>query len=155
MLIVMSQQATPEQMERVVGAIEAMGFKANQIPGVLRTAIGITGNPGPLDPRTFEAMPGVQEVIPVSKPFKLVSRDWQEADTIVDVGGVKVGGGHLGIMAGPCGVESLEQAMTTARQVKAAGANIFRGGAFKPRPSPYSFQGLGEEGLKIWKAVRG
>ena len=154
MLIVMSQQATPEQMERVVGAIEAMGFKANQIPGVLRTAIGITGNQGPLDPRAFEAMPGVQEAIPVSKPFKLVSRDWQEADTIVDVGGVKVGGGHLGIMAGPCGVESLEQAMTTARQVKAAGANIFRGGAFKPRTSPYSFQGLGEEGLKILKAVR-
>lgn len=154
MQIVMSQQATPEQMERVVGAIEAMGFKANQIPGVLRTAIGITGNPGPLDPRMFEAMPGVQEAIPVSKPFKLVSRDWQEADTIVDVGGVKVGGGHLGIMAGPCGVESLEQAMTTARQVKAAGANIFRGGAFKPRTSPYSFQGLGEEGLKILKAVR-
>lgn len=154
MLIVMSQQATPEQMERVVDAIEAMGFKANQIPGVLRTAIGITGNQGPLDPRMFEAMPGVQEAIPVSKPFKLVSRDWQEADTIVDVGGVKVGGGHLGVMAGPCGVESLEQAMTTARQVKAAGANIFRGGAFKPRTSPYSFQGLGEEGLKILKAVR-
>lgn len=154
MLIVMSQQATPEQMGRVIEAIEALGFKANQIPGAMRTAIGITGNQGPLDPRVFEAMPGVQEAIPVSKPFKLVSREWHEEDTVVEVRGVRIGGGHLGIMAGPCGVESLEQAMATARQVQAAGANIFRGGAFKPRTSPYSFQGLGEEGLKILARVR-
>lgn len=154
MLIVMSQQASSEQMDRVVQLIEELGFKANLIPGALRTAIGITGNQGPLDPRTFEALPGVQEAIPVSKPFKLVSREWKEGDTVVDVRGVLVGGGHLGIMAGPCGVESYEQAITIARHVQAAGANIFRGGAFKPRTSPYSFQGLGEEGLKILARVR-
>lgn len=154
MLIVMSQQATAEQMDRVVQLIEGFGFKANLIPGALRTAIGITGNQGPLDPRTFEALPGVQEAIPVSKPFKLVSREWKDEDTIVDVRGAKIGGGHLCVMAGPCGVESFEQAVTIARLVKAAGANIFRGGAFKPRTSPYSFQGLGEEGLKILARVR-
>lgn len=154
MLIVMSQQATPDQMDRVVRLIETLGFKANLIPGAMRTAIGITGNQGPLDARTFEALPGVQEAIPVSKPFKLVSREWKEEDTVVDVRGTKVGGGHLAIMAGPCGVESFEQAVTIAQQVKAAGANIFRGGAFKPRTSPYSFQGLGEEGLRILARVR-
>jgi 3-deoxy-7-phosphoheptulonate synthase len=154
MLIVMSQTATPEDMRRVVEMIEGQGFKANPIPGAMRTAIGITGNRGPLDPRVFEALPGVQEAIPVSKPFKLVSREWKAEDTVVEVGPAKIGGGHLAIMAGPCGVESMDQALTIARRVKEAGANIYRGGAFKPRTSPYSFQGLGVDGLKILAKVR-
>ncbi|HEX7877866.1 MAG TPA: 3-deoxy-7-phosphoheptulonate synthase, partial [Candidatus Eisenbacteria bacterium] len=154
MLIVMTPTATPEDIARVVGAIEALGFKPNPIPGAVRTAIGITGNQGPVDPRVFEALPGVQEAIPVSKPFKLVSRDWKAADTIVTVGGAKIGGGHWAVMAGPCGVESMDQALAIAERVKKAGAQVFRAGAFKPRTSPYSFQGLGEEGLKILARVR-
>jgi 3-deoxy-7-phosphoheptulonate synthase len=154
MLIVMQKTATPQDLKRVVETIEAMGFKAHPIPGAVRTAVGITGNSGPLDPRTFEALPGVQEAIPVSKPYKLVSREWKAEDSVVQVGTAKVGGGHLAIMAGPCGVESMEQALTIAKRVKAAGATIYRGGAFKPRTSPYSFQGLGEEGLKILAEVR-
>jgi 3-deoxy-7-phosphoheptulonate synthase len=154
MLIVMSKTATPEDLDRVVRAVEALGFKANAIPGAMRTAIGITGNQGPLDPRTFEALPGVAEAIPVSKPYKLVSREWRAEDTVVSVGGATIGGGAFAVMAGPCGVESADQALTIAEKVKAAGATIFRGGAFKPRTSPYSFQGMGEEGLKILARVR-
>jgi len=154
MLIVMSQTARPEDIEKVVETIQSMGYKANPIPGAQRTAIGITGNQTSVDPRIFEALPGVQEAIPVSKPFKLVSREWATESTVVKVGDTLVGGGHLAIMAGPCGVESEEQAMTIAHAVKEAGATIYRGGAFKPRTSPYSFQGLGEEGLRILAKVR-
>jgi 3-deoxy-7-phosphoheptulonate synthase len=154
MLIVMNGTATPEDVKRVVTMIEDLGYRANPIPGAMRTAIGITGNRGPLDPRTFEVLPGVQEAIPVSKPFKLVSREWQAEDTVVAVGPARVGGGHLTVMAGPCGVESMDQALAIAHAVKEAGATIFRAGAFKPRTSPYSFQGLGEEGLKILAKVR-
>src|SRR5512140_180568 len=154
MLIVMSHTATPEDVKRVVAVIEGMGFKANPIPGAMRTAIGITGNRGPVDPRSFEVLPGVQEAIPVSKPFKLVSREWKNEDTVVQVGPAKIGGGSLTVIAGPCGVESMEQALAIGRGVKAAGATRYRGGAFKPRTAPYSFQGLGEEGLKILAAVR-
>ena len=154
MLIVMTPTATPEDVAGDVRIIEGMGFKPNPIPGAVRTAIGITGNQGPIDPRIFEAMPGVQEAIPVSKPFKLVSRDWKAADSVIQVGPAMIGGGHWAVMAGPCGVESLDQALTIAERVKKAGATIYRGGAFKPRTSPYSFQGLGEEGLKILAKVR-
>jgi 3-deoxy-7-phosphoheptulonate synthase len=153
-LVVMRQGATAEQIRGVVEAVEARGFKAHAIPGAQRTAIGITGNKGALDAPVFESLPGVLEVIPVSHAYKLVSREVKREDTVVHVGGVAVGGGDLVVVAGPCAVESREQALTIARAVKAAGAHVLRGGAFKPRTSPYSFQGLGEEGLKILAEAR-
>jgi 3-deoxy-7-phosphoheptulonate synthase len=154
MLVVMRQDASAGQIEGVVRAIEARGFKAHPIPGAQRTAIGITGNRGVLDRPVFESLPGVLEVIPVSHAYKLVSREVKPEDTVVDVGGVPVGGRELVIAAGPCAVESLEQTLTVARAIKTAGARLLRGGAFKPRTSPYSFQGLGEEGLRILAAAR-
>jgi len=153
-LIVMRQNATPEEIEGVVRAVEARNFRAHPIPGAQRTAIGVTGNKGAIDAPVFESLPGVLEVIPVSHAYKLVSREVKPEDTIVDVGGVPIGGKTLAVVAGPCAVESLEQTLTIARRVKAAGAHLLRGGAFKPRTSPYSFQGLGEEGLKILAAAR-
>ncbi len=154
MLVVMRQDATAEQIRGVVRAVEARGFKAHAIPGAQRTAIGITGNRGAVDRPVFESLPGVLEVIPVTHAYKLVSREVKPEDSVVRVGGVAVGGRELVLIAGPCAVESLEQTLTVARQVKAAGARILRGGAFKPRTSPYSFQGLGEEGLRILAAAR-
>jgi 3-deoxy-7-phosphoheptulonate synthase len=154
MLVVMRQDATPEEIRGVVRAIEARGFKAHPIPGAQRTAIGITGNKGAFEAPVFETLPGVLEVIPVSHAYKLVSREVKPEDTVVDVGGVKVGGSDLVLVAGPCAVESREQLLTVARSVKAAGAQLLRGGAFKPRTSPYSFQGLGEEGLEILAEAR-
>jgi 3-deoxy-7-phosphoheptulonate synthase len=144
MLVVMRQDATADQIGSVVRAIEARGFKAHAIPGAQRTAIGITGNRGAVDRPVFESLPGVFAVIPVTHAYKLVSREVKPEDTIVRVGDVLVGGHELVIAAGPCAVESLEQMLTVARKVKAAGARILRGGAFKPRTSPYSFQALGE-----------
>ena len=154
MLVVMRQGAAPDEIAGVVGAIEARGFKAHPIPGAQRTAIGITGNRGAVDRPVFESMPGVLEVIPVTHAYKLVSREVKPEDSVVKVGDVGVGGSGFVIVAGPCAVESLEQMLTVARQVKAAGAGLLRGGAFKPRTSPYSFQGLGEEGLKILASAR-
>ena len=154
MLVVMRQDATADQIRGVVDAIEARGFKAHAIPGAQRTAIGITGNKGALDRPVFESLPGVLEVIPVSHAYKLVSREVKPEPTVVDVGGVKVGGGELVVVAGPCAVETREQMLTIARAVKEAGAHLLRGGAFKPRTSPYSFQGLGEEGLRILADAR-
>ena len=154
MLIVMRQDATEAEVRGVTAAIEARGFKAHPIPGAQRTAIGITGNKGAFEAPVFEALPGVLEVIPVSHGYKLVSREVKPDDTVVTIGGVSIGGEALAIVAGPCAVESLEQTLTVARGVKAGGAHILRGGAFKPRTSPYSFQGLGEEGLKILAAAR-
>jgi len=153
-LIVMRQDASPDHIAGVVRAIEARGFKAHPIPGAQRTAIGITGNRGAVDRPVFESLPGVFEVIPVTHPYKLVSREVKGEDTIVEVGGVSIGGPTLVVAAGPCAVESLEQTLIVARHVKASGARLLRGGAFKPRTSPYSFQGLGEEGLKILAAAR-
>jgi 3-deoxy-7-phosphoheptulonate synthase len=150
----MRQDATTEQIRGVVEAVEARGFKAHAIPGAQRTAIGITGNKGALEAPIFESLPGVLEVIAVSHAYKLVSREVKPEDTVVDVGGVPVGGNALVVVAGPCAVESREQALTIARAVKAAGAHLLRGGAFKPRTSPYSFQGLGEDGLKILAEAR-
>lgn len=154
MLIVMKMDAAPEHVDRVVQAAEGRGLKAHPIPGAQRTAIGITGNLGVVEPAQFESLDGVLEVIQVSHPYKLVSREFQPYDTVVEVGGVRIGGPELAIIAGPCAVESHEQMLRLARSVKAAGAQILRGGAFKPRTSPYSFQGLGIEGLKILARVR-
>ena len=154
MLIVMKQDASPDEIRGVERAIEARGFKAHPIPGAQRTAIGITGNRGAVDRPVFESLPGVLEVIPVTHGYKLVSREVKPEDTVVEVGDVRIGGKALVIAAGPCAVESLDQVLTVARGVKKAGANLLRGGAFKPRTSPYAFQGLGEEGLKILAAAR-
>jgi len=154
MLIVMDKDASPAQIEAVVAKIEALGFAAQPMPGGERTAIGILRNPGPVDPALFLDMPGVIQAIPVSRPYKLVSREMKREDTIIALPGMELGRGRFVIMAGPCAVESETQALAIARAVKAAGASIFRGGAFKPRTSPYSYQGLGEEGLKILRKVR-
>jgi 3-deoxy-7-phosphoheptulonate synthase len=154
MLVVMKPHATQAEIEAVVERIRSMGLKAHAIPGAQRVAIGITGNKGGLDPGAFETMPGVADAIRVSQPFKLVSREVKEEDTIIDVGGVKLGGPEIVVMAGPCSVESRTQVLEAAHAVKAAGAKILRGGAFKPRTSPYEFQGLAEEGLKLLALAR-
>ena len=154
MLIVMDASASPEDIRRVVSAVESLGLQAHPIPGAQRTAIGITGNRGSVERGAFENLPGVTEVIPVSAPYKLVSREAKRENTVVSVGGVPIGGKRLAVVAGPCAVESEEQAIEIGRLVKDAGATHYRGGAFKPRTSPYSFQGLGEKGLKILSRVR-
>ncbi len=158
MLVVMQSQATAEQIRAVCDRIESLGYKAHPIPGSGRTAIGITGNTGTVDIASVESMPGVVECIPVSKPYKLVSRDVKEENTVVRIrtrlGDVIFGGTDVAMVAGPCAVESREQAFQIAKHVKAAGVRLFRGGAYKPRTSPYSFQGLGEPGMKILAQVR-
>ena len=153
MLVVMKMDASSEDIEGVVGQIESHGLKASPIPGAQRTAIGITGNIGVVEPALFETLSGVLEVIQVSHPYKLVSREFREQDTIVEVGGVPIGGPDLVVIAGPCSIESYDQTLRIAQSVKAFGAQILRGGAYKPRTSPYSFQGLGVEGLKILARV--
>ncbi|MBI5154808.1 3-deoxy-7-phosphoheptulonate synthase, partial [Candidatus Poribacteria bacterium] len=154
MLVVMDQRATPEDIQAVVARIENLGMTAKPIPGGTRTSICVLFNKGAVDPGHFAGMAGVLEVIRVSKPFKLVSRETHPEDTRFEVNGVAVGGDSLAVIAGPCAVESLEQMLTAARQVKEAGAVMLRGGAFKPRTSPYSFQGLGIEGSKTLARVR-
>jgi 3-deoxy-7-phosphoheptulonate synthase len=153
MLIVMKAHATEEQVRAVCEKIESLGFRAHSIPGAQRTAIGITGNQGPVQ-AGLDELPGVAEVIRVSKPYKLVSRDVKEEDSVIQFGSVAVGARDLAIMAGPCAIETREQAFAVAAVVQKAGAQFFRGGAYKPRTSPYSFQGLGLEGLKIMAEVR-
>jgi 3-deoxy-7-phosphoheptulonate synthase len=154
----MQSHATDEQIRAVCERVESLGFKAHPIPGSLRTAIGITGNTGAIDIGSLEAMPGVVECIPVSKPYKLVSRDVKEETSVVRIptplGDVSIGGRAIAIIAGPCAIENPEQAFAIAARVKQAGARLYRGGAYKPRTSPYSFQGLGEPGLKILAEVR-
>src|SRR5215469_1917194 len=156
MLIVMKAHATEEDVRRICERIESLGYRAHSMPGAQRTAIGITGNQTELDPGTFDELPGVQEVIKVSKPYKLVSRDLKEDDTIVRFvnSDATIGGDEVAVMAGPCAVESREQALATAEHVARSGARFFRGGAYKPRTSPYSFQGLAEDGLKILAEIR-
>jgi 3-deoxy-7-phosphoheptulonate synthase len=154
MLIVMDQKATPEEVNGIVAAIEARGYTARPMPGGERVAICVLHNQGPVESSPFLVMPGVKELIPVTRPYKLVSREFQVEDSIINVGGVHIGNGNFNMIAGPCAIESEEQALTIARLVKAAGAQLFRGGAYKPRTSPYAFQGLGEEGLKILARVR-
>jgi len=158
MLVVMQSHATEEQVRAVCQRIEALGLKTHPIPGSIRTAIGITGNKGAVDLGVLESLPGVVECIPVSKPCKLVSRDAKEEDSVLRIstpaGEVIVGGKHIAMVAGPCAVESEEQCLAIAACVKKTGVKLFRGGAYKPRTSPYSFQGLGEAGLKILSKVR-
>jgi 3-deoxy-7-phosphoheptulonate synthase len=158
MLIVMKPQATEEDIRRVCAKIEAMGYRAHPMPGAQRTAIGITGNQGALEAAEFEPLPGVAEAIRVSKPYKLVSREVKSEDSLIRVGSgasaVAVGGRELAIIAGPCAIESRDQAFAAAERVRKAGARLFRGGAFKPRTSPYSFQGLGKEALEVLAEVR-
>ena len=155
MLIVMDHRATPEEIDRVVDAIGEMGYGAQPIPGRQRTAIGLVGNDGRVESARLEGLPGVREVIKVSKPYKQVSREWRDEDTLVDVGnGAVLGGREVVLMAGPCAVEGRDQILGIAGQVRDAGASVLRGGAFKPRTSPYSFQGLGEEGLELLALAR-
>lgn len=158
MLVVLERNATPEQVEAVCTEVRKMGLTPHALPGAQRTVVGITGNLGMVNAARLEVLAGVIEIIHVTQPFKLVSREFRKEDTIVSVGPpgniVEIGGKKVCVMAGPCAVESKEQAFAVAEKVKASGAKIFRGGAFKPRTSPYSFQGLGEEGLKILAAVR-
>ena len=158
MLIVMQSHATEEQIRGVCERIESLGLKAHPIPGSIRTAIGITGNKGAIDLGVLESLPGVVECIPVSKPYKLVSRDAKEEDSVLRIptprGDVIVGGKKVALVAGPCAVETEEQCLAIAERVAKSGCRLFRGGAYKPRTSPYSFQGLGEPGLKILAQVR-
>ena len=154
MLIVMETTATPDQIKAVEQAVTARGYEARPIPGGERMSIGVLRNKGAVDASLFVGLAGVKDVIPVTRPYKLVSRETRMEDTVVEVGDVSIGNAHMTIMAGPCAIESEEQALTIAQHVKQAGAHMFRGGAFKPRTSPYSFQGLGLEGLKILAKVR-
>jgi 3-deoxy-7-phosphoheptulonate synthase len=156
MLVVMKAQATPEEIQAVCDHIESMGFRAHPLPGAQRTAIGITGNPGEIDRGNFEDLSGVADVIRVTKPYKLASRDVKEEDTVIHFAGTSasIGGRDLAMIAGPCSIESAEQAFAIAEQVAAGGAQFFRGGAYKPRTSPYAFQGLGLEALKIMAEIR-
>ena len=154
MLVVMNANATDAEIAAVVRVIESLGLRAHTMPGATRTAIGITGNQGAVDLRHFENLPGVAEAIRVSKPYKLITLDLRPERTIIDIDGAKIGNGSLAIIAGPCAIETRQQAFAVAEVVKSAGAKFFRGGAFKPRTSPYAFAGLGEEGLKILADVR-
>ena len=154
MLIVMKSDATDGQIETVLRVIEELGFKGHPMPGATRTAIGVTGNQGAVDPSHFENLAGVAEAIRVSKPYKLISLDLRPEKTVVRVGDATIGGDDLAIIAGPCAIESRAQAFAIAEAVRRSGARFFRGGAYKPRTSPYAFQGLGEEGLRILADVR-
>jgi len=154
MLIVMKKDATPGDILRVREKIQSMGYRAHEIPGAQRTAIGITGNQEKINPEVFAAMSGVDEAIPVSRPYKLAGRDARRENSEIRVDGEVIGGRELAIIAGPCSVESWDQLITAARAVKAAGAKFLRGGAFKPRTSPYSFQGMKEEGLVLLREAK-
>jgi 3-deoxy-7-phosphoheptulonate synthase len=154
MLIVMKADAIDREIADVVSVITELGYRAHTLPGAQRTAIGVTGNQGAVDASRFENMPGVAEAIRVSKPYKLITLDLRPEKTIVRVGDATIGGDELALIAGPCAVESRAQAFSVAEAVRRSGARFFRGGAFKPRTSPYAFQGLGEEGLKILAEVR-
>ena len=154
MLIVMQANATEREIADVVKVVNEMGLRAHPLPGATRTAIGITGNTGAIDPTHFENLAGVAEAIRVSKPYKLITRDLRPEKTVVRVGDAAIGNRELAIIAGPCAIESREQAFAVAEVVQRSGAKFFRGGAVKPRTSPYYFQGLGEEGWKILAEVR-
>ena len=154
MLIVMKSDATQSDIDRVLGIVEKLGFRGHAMPGESRTAIGVTGNKGAVDPAHFENLPGVADAIRVTQPYKLISRDLRPEKSIVKVGNSFIGGGELAMIAGPCALESREQVFEVAEVVADSGAKFFRGGAFKPRTSPYAFQGMGVEGLKILAEVR-
>jgi phospho-2-dehydro-3-deoxyheptonate aldolase len=154
MLIVMKSSATPDDVRRVEEVVEKLGFRPHAMPGETRTAVGVTGNPGAIDPAHFENLPGVADVIRVTKPYKLITKDLRPEKSVIKVGNAQIGGDELAIIAGPCAVETPEQVFKVAEAVAKSGAKFFRGGAFKPRTSPYAFQGKGEEGLKILAEVR-
>jgi 3-deoxy-7-phosphoheptulonate synthase len=154
MLIVMKADATESDVAEVVRVVTELGLRAHPLPGANRTAIGVTGNHGAVDATRFETLSGVAEAIRVTKPYKLISLDLKPEKTIVRVGDAAIGGDELAIIAGPCAIESRAQAFAIAEIVRRSGARFFRGGAYKPRTSPYAFQGLGEEGLKILADVR-
>ncbi|HEX2574463.1 MAG TPA: 3-deoxy-7-phosphoheptulonate synthase [Polyangia bacterium] len=158
MLIVMKNDASDQEIADVMQRIREMGFTPHRMPGAQRTAIAITGNPGAIDPGHFSRFTGIAEAVPISKPFKLVARETKQEDTVIRLptpaGHAQIGGGHFGVIAGPCAVEGRDQLMGTAQAVREGGAHFLRGGAFKPRTSPYSFQGLKEEGLKLLAEAR-
>ena len=155
MIIVMKKKADEQELENVIKWIESAGYKAHVSKGVERTIIGAVGDErGKVVLKTVETWPGVEKVMPILAPYKLASRETKEGNTVIRVGDVEIGGPKCVVIAGPCAVESLEQLMEIASVVKEAGASMLRGGAFKPRTSPYSFQGLGEEGLKILAQAR-
>jgi 3-deoxy-7-phosphoheptulonate synthase len=154
MLIVMKPSATPREVDAVVNVIQAVGFRAHPMPGATRTAIGITGNEGPVDGRRFEDLPGVAEVIRVTKPYKLITLDLRPEKTIIKIGDATIGGSELAIIAGPCAIENRDQAFAVAEAVHKSGARFFRGGVWKPRTSPYTFQGLGDKGWEIMAEIR-
>ncbi|MDB5350049.1 MAG: phospho-2-dehydro-3-deoxyheptonate aldolase [Planctomycetota bacterium] len=153
MIIVLKPNPTPAQIRHVVERIEELGFVPHLSQGVSRTIIGVIGDEEKLQMEPLQAIDGVETVVPILKPFKLASREFHAEDSIFDIKGVKVGGGHLMMIAGPCAIESESRLFEIAESVKEAGANVLRGGAFKPRTSPYSFQGMGEDGLKILQAA--
>lgn len=154
MMIIMKKGATDEDIDHVVEKLHSIGAEAHVSRGQFKTIIGAIGDREVISQLPFDAMPGVEGVVPIMKPYKFVSREFRSEDTIIDVGGVKIGEGHFTVMAGPCSVETEEQVLETARKVKEAGASILRGGAFKPRTSPYAFQGLGKRGLEILAEAR-
>ncbi|MGM0576739.1 MAG: 3-deoxy-7-phosphoheptulonate synthase [Myxococcota bacterium] len=155
MLIVMRQDATRDEIRRVVERVETLGYSGRPLPGAQRTAVAITGNEGPVNPDLFASLGGVTDVVRVSAPYKLVSREVKPDPTVLRFdNGVQLGGPHFHVMAGPCSVENREQVLETARAVKEAGATFLRGGAYKPRTSPYAFQGLKEEGLELLAEAR-
>ncbi len=154
MIVVMQTEAEKKQVEGVEKKLEEMGFAPHRIQGAGRVVIGAVGEKKVVFPTGLEALPGVDRVVPISAPYKLVSREAKETSSVVEVGDIKIGGDEIVVMAGPCAVESEEQLITIARQVKAAGAQVLRGGAFKPRSSPYSFQGLELDGLKMLNRAR-
>lgn len=154
MLIVMRQDANQADIDRVLEVIENLGLRGHNLPGQSRTAIGITGNKGSVDPANFENLPGVADAIRVTKPYKLVSNDLRPEKSVIKVGNAAIGDGSLAMIAGPCAVENEKQVFDSAEAVAASGAKFFRGGAYKPRTSPYAFQGKGEDGLKILADVR-
>ena len=150
----MKPSATARDIDAIVNVVEAIGLRAHSMPGATRTAIGITGNQGPIDGRRFENLPGVAEVIRVTKPYKLITLDLRPEKTIVQIDGATIGGSELALIAGPCAIESREQAFAVAEAVKLSGARFFRGCVWKPRTSPYTFQGLGEKAWEIMTAIR-
>lgn len=154
MLVVMIRNADPDQVANVCDQIRQMGHTAHEIKGLKRTVIAVTGNDKPVESSRLRTLPGVDEVIRVTKAFNLVSREYHQENTVVEVNGVRIGGDDFAVMAGPCSVENREQVMAIAQAVSENGGRIFRGGAFKPRTSPYSFQGLGKEGLELLAEVR-
>src|SRR5262250_2252083 len=153
MIIVLKPNSTPEQIDHILERIQDLGLKPHLSRGEQRTIIGVIGDENKLQAEPLAAIPGVEQVLPILKPFKLASKEFHAQELVVSVGAVRIGGGSLAMIAGPCAVESYEILDEIAGRVKSAGANILRGGAFKPRTSPYSFQGLGEEGLKILRDV--